>query len=98
MTENRDRQSPKPPSRPVRLIARIGIPLGILFGVLAVLGGLSFVLNLVQGNGPYRVVMSLGMLVAFAGLAYGVGIELRRNVAAWDQAIDERQQLSSSDG
>lgn len=68
-----------------------------MFGVLATFGALSFVVNLVQGNGLYNLVMSVGMLVAFASLAYGVGIELRRNVAGWDQALAERRKLAGSD-
>lgn len=87
-------QRARPPSHAARRVARLGIPLGIFFAVLTVLGAASLAVNLVQGNGVYNIVMAALEVVIFGGFAYGVGIELPRNIAAWDSALAERRQLT----
>lgn len=88
------RRRAQPPSSLVRAIAKIGTPLGVVFAVLAVAHAVSLVANVVLRTGVYEVVIALGGMSLFGSLAYAVGIELRRNVPAWDEALEERRRAT----
>lgn len=87
------RSGPRPPSPAVRAIGRFGVPLGALFGLLAVVAAVAVVLNLVTGGGLYQVLLAAGQAAFLGSIAYGVGVELPRVIRAWDAALAEREQL-----
>lgn len=87
------RSGPRPPSRSVRLVGRFGVPLGVLFGLLAIVAAVAVVLNLATGGGPYRVLLAAGQAAFLGTIAYGVGVELPRVIREWDAALAERGQL-----
>ena len=87
------RRTPKPPSKFVRGIAWIGLPLGALLALLALADIAALIYNLVEDRGSYRILLSVGQAVFFGAIAYSVGIEVPRNVRAWDAALAERRQL-----
>lgn len=87
------RRPPKPPSKFVRRIARIGLPLGALFALLALVDVAALIYNLIQDGGWYRIILSIGQAIFFGGIAYSVGIEVPKNVRAWDVALAERKQF-----
>lgn len=86
------RRAPKPPSKFVRGLARIGLPLGALFALLALVDVGALIYNLVEDGGWYRMILSGGQAIFFAGVAYSVGIQVPRNVRAWDVALTEPEQ------
>jgi hypothetical protein len=81
----------RPPSRTVRQIARFGLPISVVATVLALVGVVALVLNLLAGAGAWSIVSSVAMVAFWAPVAYGVGVELRRNVRGWDAALDARR-------
>lgn len=87
------RSGPRPPSSGVRLIGRSGVPLGVLFGLLAVVAAAAGVLDVVTGGGPYRVLLAAGQAAFLGSIAYGVGVELPRVIREWDAALAAREQL-----
>ena len=74
----------EPPSPAVRRIARLGAPIGVLAGLLALTGLVALVINLASGAGTWPILSSLAMIAFWAPIAYGVGVELRRSVRDWD--------------
>jgi hypothetical protein len=74
----------------VRRIARFGVPVGIVAGVLALAGAVLVVVNLAVGGGVWSVLASVAMAVFWGRIAYGVGLELPRNVREWDAELAAR--------
>ena len=64
------------------------MPLGVLCALIA----LADVVALVQGEAYYIGLAAL-QGIFFGGLAYTLGVELPRNVRAWDEALAERRAL-----
>lgn len=83
------------PSRATRQVARFSLPIAVVFGLLAAASLVALVWNLGSGNGLYPVVLSAGQAVLFGGIAYSVGVELRKNVREWDAALQQRRGLES---
>ena len=86
---------PKPPSSFVRAIARAGVPLGVLFGLLALGAAAALIYNLVEGGGLYRTLLAAGQAAFLGGIACAVGVEVPKNVQAWDVALAERKKLNT---
>jgi len=59
------RRTPKPPSKFVRGIARIGLPLGALFALLALADVAALIYNLVEERGSYSILLSVGQAIFF---------------------------------
>ena len=95
----RSEQSKRPAQRPSRLvrgIARVAVPLAVVCGVLGAACVVSLVFDLVTDHRLYEVVKSIFGAGFFVGVALW-GIELRRNVLEWDLAIAERQRRTTAE-
>ena len=68
------------------------MPLGVLCALIALADVVALVLALVQGEAYYIGLAAL-QAIFFGGLAYTLGVELPRNVRAWDEALAERRAL-----
>lgn len=73
----------------MRLVARLGVPIGILAGLLALTGAVLLIVNLASGAGAWTVLASVATVAFWGPIGWGVGIELRRSVRAWDAALSE---------
>ena len=91
----RHARPPRPPSKLVRVIATVGVPLGILFGLLTLAALAAFAYNLAVGGGAYRLILAASQAVFFGSIAYSVGVEVPRNVRGWDLAVAERERIDN---
>ena len=89
-------RSPQPPSRFVRGIALAGVPLGVLFGLLALAATAALIYNLIAGGGVHRILLAASEAAFLGSIAYSVGVEVPKNVRAWDAAVTEREELGPS--
>lgn len=78
-----------PPTPAVRWLARHSVPISVVAGLLALSGAVLLVVNIVTGGSVWSIFSSVAMMGFWGRIAYGVGVELRRNVRAWDVALSE---------
>ena len=95
MTVQRARP-PRPPSKFVRAIATVGVPLGILFDLLTLAALAAFAYNLAVGGGAYRLVLAASQAAFFGSIAYSVGVKVPKNVRGWDLALAERERIKET--
>jgi len=50
--------------------------------------------NVIEGRGLYRVLLAATEAAFLRGIAYAVGVEVPRNVRAWNAALAERENLT----
>jgi hypothetical protein len=62
--------------------------------LLALACVVALVVNIVEGNGLYRVLLSI-LCAAFFVSAANWALQLRKTVRKWDLAVAERARLSS---
>ena len=82
----------------MRRLARWGVPIGVVAGLLALVGAVLLVVNVAVGADVWTILSSLAMVAFWSPISYGVGVELRRNVREWDTALAEHQRSTLPPG
>jgi len=67
----------------------------VLLGLLALAAIAALIYNLVEGGSLYRILLAAGEAAFLGSIAYAVGVELPRNVRAWDVALRERKEIGN---
>lgn len=71
----------------MRQIARFGVPIAVVAGLLALAGAVALVINVVGRGSAWGIISSVAMIAFWAPISYGVGVELRRGVREWDEFL-----------